>query len=206
MPSDKETPRNKVRSVIEARELSELPNELEARWRGDGYEEHSTRELADFFNKRILREAITATGSVPLDGELEDLYRLLHDDSVRSSESMQARERLEEYDINVDALQSDFVSHQTMYRYLKDVRQIDTSSPTKSTTELSNATRQAILRLNNRTKKVVTNNVEKLDDRDEFTVGDFDIYVNVQFSCSTCGTTRDITQILDQGGCDCRQN
>jgi hypothetical protein len=117
---------------------------------------------------------------------------------------MQARERLAQYGLDADAVLDDFVSHQTMYRYLKQHRGVDTTPERKSTAELVERTRQSLLRLNSRTQSVVTQNVEQLDEREEFTVGDFDVYVSVQLSCADCGTTREVTQLLDQGGCACR--
>lgn len=204
MASENDTPRNKVATVIRKRELDDLVDELEQRWTGEGFEEHSTRELTEFFNQTLIREAIEVSGSIPLDGEVENLYRLLSDDDIRSSSKIQAHERLAEEGIDAEELTNDFVSHQTMYRFLRDVRDVDTSTEQKSTDEIITATRQSIMRLNNRTKSVVNQNITKLDNRDEFEVGDFDIYVNVQLTCNDCGTTRDVTQILDQNGCDCQ--
>ncbi|MDS0280805.1 rod-determining factor RdfA [Haloarcula onubensis] len=206
MPSDDESPRNKVQSVIERRGLDGLEAELERRWEGDGFEEHSTRDLADAFNRTVLRDALNTVGEIPLDGEVENLHRLLTDDEVRSGNEMQARDRLAQHGLDADAVTSDFVSHQTMYRYLRDHRGVDTAPEATSTAELIERTRQSLLRLNSRTQSVVTQNVERLGGREGFTVGDFDIYVSVQLSCPDCGTTREVTQLLDQGGCGCQDD
>jgi hypothetical protein len=205
MESDTDTPRNKVQSVIEKRDLGDLVAELEQRWHGDGFEEHSTRELADFFNRTIVRQAIRSTGSIPLEGEVENFYRLLTDGEVRSGSAMQARDRLGEYGIDPTELEADFVSHQTMYRFLKNVRDIDTSSETKSLAEMISTTQESLRRLNSRTQAVVTRNIDQLNKREEFTVGDFDVFVNVQVACNDCGTTGDVIQLLDENGCECPQ-
>jgi len=204
MTDEDSKPRNKVAIVSTDRKLEDLPGELEQRWHGVGYDEHSVRELTDFFNRRVIEDAITATGEVPLDGEVANYYRLLTTEDIGTGSTVQARSRLSEYGVDPDALEADLVSHQTMYRYLKDVRGVDTSSERKSITELLESTRTAVRRLNSRTQTVVRRNIEQLNKRDEFTTGEFDILVNVQFTCTDCGKTGDVVQIMDNFGCDCK--
>jgi len=206
MATDGDPPRNKVQTVIERRGLEGLEAEIEQRWGGDGFAEHSTRDLSDFFNRTVLRDALSEAGEIPLDGEIENIYRLLIDDEVHSGNEMQARDRLASYGSDPEKVTQDFVSHQTMYRYLKDCRGIDTTPGTKSTAERIKQTRQSLLRLSSRTQSVVTQNVKQLNRRDDFHVGDFDVYVSVQLSCPDCGTTKELTQLLEQGGCECQDN
>ena len=202
MPTDNQ-PRNKVQSVIERRGLHDLETEVQRRWHGTGYKEHSTRELARFFNKTLLWKSISETGSISLDGEIENIYQLLTDEGVSAGSAAQARDRLREYGVDVEDLEGDFVSHQTMYRYLKDIVEVDTSKDKKSTNDLIEATQQSLQRLNSRTQSVATENIKQLANREEFQVGDFDIYVSTQFRCNDCGVTRDLKYILDHNGCDC---
>jgi len=204
MAGDTDTPRNKVQRVIEKRGLEGLAAELEQRWAGEDGPEHSTRELAEFFNQRVLRTALSNTGELPLDGEVENLYRLLTDDDVSTGESMQARDRLSQAGVDPDGVTDDFVSHQTVYRYLKHHRGIDTSQSSKSTTELLTSNRQLAIRLTNRTKSVIQKNIERLNQRDGFTVGDFDIFVSIRFACTDCGESCTVSQLLEQGGCECQ--
>jgi len=203
MVEDTDPPRNKVQTVINDRGLGGLGDELEQRWKGEGFNDHSTRELADHFNRTVIQSAIRDADEMPLEGEVENFYRLLTDDEARSGGALQARNRLGEYGIDVADLEDDFVSHQTMYRYLKQHRGIDTSSQRKTTAELIESTRQSLLRLNSRTQSVTTQNLEQFRQRKEFTLGDFDILVNIQVSCNDCGTRRELTKLLAEEGCDC---
>mgnify|MGYP000091377808 CR=1 FL=1 len=198
-----DTPRNKIQTIIDQRELDGLGEELEQRWNGVGFSEHSTRELADFFNQKLLRESITSSGSVSLDGEVENIYSLLTDEDTQPGNLVQARNRLSEYGLDAEALEDEFISHQTMYRYLRDVRNVNTSTPEKSLEELLTATRQSLQRLNSRTQSVVASNVDKLAKHDGFDVSDYDVLVNVQLTCNACGSTYEITQFIEQQGCDC---
>jgi hypothetical protein len=204
MTTDDETPRNKVQRVIEDRELTGLGAELEQRWRGTGYEEHSTRELTAVFNRRVIEQAIRAASEVPLDGEVENFYRLFTDEDVRSGEATQARSRLAEYGIDTEQLEADLVSHQTIYRFLKNIREIDTSSEPKSTDELIESTRESLRKLSSRTQSVATQNLSQLGNREDFAIGDFDVFVNIRVTCNDCGVSGEITQIIDENGCDCR--
>ena len=202
MPTDG-SPRNKVQQVIERRDLTGLGAELEQRWHGTGYEDHSTRDLTAVFNRRVIEQAIRAAGETPLDGEVETIHEMFTDDTVGSGDSMQARTRLTEYGIDADQLAADLVSHQTIYRFLKNVREIDTSSEAKSTADRIESTRRSLRKLESRIQSVAAQNLTQLNRRPEFTMGEFDIFVDVRVTCNDCGTSGEITQIIDEYGCEC---
>lgn len=86
--------RCKADRVIDEYGLLSMDERLAARWlRRDG-EAASLRELADFFNRDVLRAVMERNGVSPLDGEVENAYRLLTGD-VRPSERTRLRTRLE---------------------------------------------------------------------------------------------------------------
>lgn len=200
------SPRNKVQQIIEKRELTGLAEELEQRWHGTGYEDHSTRELTAVFNRRVIAQAIRSAGETPLDGEVANIHEMFTDDTVSSSDSMQARTRLAGYGVDPEQLAADMVSHQTMYRFLKNIRQIDTSTEPKSTADRIESTRRSLRKLESRTQSVSEQNLAQLRNRPEFTIGDFDVFVDVRVTCNDCGTSREITQIIDEYGCECNTN
>jgi len=98
------------------------------------------------------------------------------------------------------------VSHQTMYRFLKNNRDIDTSTEPKSTADRIDSTRRSLRKLQSRTQSVATQNLTQLNNRPEFTIGDFDIFVDIRVSCNDCGKSGEITQIIDDYGCDCSKS
>lgn len=195
---------DKVQKVINEWGLLEIGDELEQRWLGRARDEHSLRELAEYFNKQVLVEALTESGTVPLEGEVENLYHLLTGEDVNRASKIQTEQRLTELGIAVEDLTDDFVSHQTMYRYLKNHRGVQKQTEKQSTEELVDSVRRASTRLSNRLKTVIRKNLETLNNRSEFHIGEFDIYVDIQIACSECNTTRELSQILERNGCDCR--
>lgn len=62
------------------------------------------------------------------EGEVETLYALLTDEDVSDDDRLRARRRLEQDGIDVDALQDEFVSYQTIQRYLQDHRGASSTS------------------------------------------------------------------------------
>lgn len=194
---------NKVERVIERWNLPDLGDELERRWLGHGRDDHSLRELTEYFNKKILTEALTESGTVPLEGEIENFYELLTSEDVTKSDTLQAEQRLTQMGVNPDELSEDFISHQTMYRYLKNARNVQKQREQQPIEDVIETSRRTSIRLTNRLKSVVQKNLETLNRRSGFHIGDFDVYVDIQIVCSDCGTSRNLKQILEQSGCEC---
>lgn len=194
---------NKVERVIERWNLPDLGDELERRWLGHGRDDHSLRELTEYFNKKILTEALTKSGTVPLEGEIENFYELLTSEDVTKSDTLQAEQRLTQMGVDPDELSEDFISHQTMYRYLKNARNVQKQREQQPIEDVIETSRRTSIRLTNRLKSVVQKNLETLNRRNGFHIGDFDVYVDIQIVCSDCGTSRNLEQILEQSGCEC---
>lgn len=201
--AEKRSQGNKVKKVLQKWDLQELGPELERRWLGEGYEEHSLRDLATYFNKKILTEAFAEGGVVPLESEVENFYTLLTADQMSKADEIQAEQRLSDLGVDPDELRDDFVSHQTIYRYLENSRDAHKTRKQRSTEEMITATEQASSRLTNRLKAVVQKNLEVLAQHDGFSVGDFDVYIGITVSCSDCGASHGLTQLLARDGCDC---
>lgn len=203
MSADSLTPntRYKVGRVLSEYELDSLHEELADRWRGDGHEAQSLRELAEDINVALLRHAMTAAGLDPLDGEVENAYRLLRDDDVSAGERTQQRNRLEREGVHVEALEGDFVTHQAVHTYLTEAldvtKQVDGSDDPVETHD------QRINRLRSRTAAVTRNSIETLSNQGELTVGDHDVMVDVRVYCHDCGSQYSIAELLDNGGCAC---
>lgn len=193
----------KVRRVIESYELSGLGDELAARWVGDGYDRESLRSLADRFNRRLLAASMEQAGLSPLDGEVENSYRLLTDDDVSAGMRTQVERRLEREGIDIEQLRTDFVSHQAVHTYLTTDREIDPPGKRDSGDRLERD-RETIQRLRSRLSVVTENTVSRLDATDRLDVGDFSVLVDLQVVCGDCGTTYEISELFEQGGCDCR--
>ena len=193
--------RSKVGRVIEERELAGLGDELERRWTGDRGERQSLRELADWFNSRVTEAAMATAGEQVLDGEAANLYDLLTGDEVSGGTRTEAERRLARTGVDVDEVKRDFVSHQAIHTYLTDYRNVE--GPSNETERSVDDAIETIQRLRNRTNAVVERTAGALQNADEISVGDFDVFVDVRVSCNDCQRTYDVTDFLRNGGCDC---
>ena len=194
----------KVRRVIESYELAGLGEELAARWVGDGYDRESLRSLADRFNRRVLAAGMETAGLTPLDGEVDNTYRLLTDDEVSAGMRTQVERRLERDGVDIEQLRSEFVSHQAIHTYLTDDREVEPPGDDESTADRLARDRETIQRLQSRLEAVTENTVGRSAATDRLDIGEFSVLVDLQVVCADCGTTYDIAELFEAGGCDCR--
>lgn len=198
-----ETPneRYKVGRVLAKYGLEDLHAELPDRWLGEGRDAQSLRELAEAINVAVLRQAMESAGTEPLEGEAENAYRLLVDDDVSVGVRTQQRNQMEREGIDVDELESDFVTHQAVHTYLK--KALDVSKERDEDTDPLEKHEGRIQRLRSRTEAVTENSLDELVRAGHLDLGEHDTIVNVQVYCRDCGTQYDVSSLLQQGGCDC---
>ena len=175
---------------------------LRRRWVGANGREHSVRDLEVYFNTTLLERRLTAANVDVLDGEVENLYRLLSGDTSRGMET-QVRRQFERNGIDVEAIRDDFVSHQTIYRHLTDCLETDKDTAL-SRSERVERERTRIGRLQSKSEAVSDEALSRLCRSDAITLGSFEVIANFQVICDDCGVHREITDILQQGGCNCQ--
>jgi hypothetical protein len=194
--------RSKVGRLIEAYDLGEaVGDELEAKWLGEGRERVSLRDLAEEFNRRLLAAAMDEAEMNVIDGEIENLYRLLSADDVAPDARIDARRRLERNDVDVEQLESDFVTYQAIRSYLKKYRGVEYEEPTDE--DRVDRTTESLERLESRLGTVSENNLAQLRDADEITLGEFRIIVTADVYCEDCDAQFSVMELLRRGGCDC---
>lgn len=193
--------RTKVERVIDDYALEEWGARLEAEWVGDGTERTSLRDLADAFNRAVLRAALRDAGETVIDADVDHLYRTLTDDGVSRSDAVRKRRDLERAGVDVDAVQSDFVTHQAIHTYLTSVR--DATLPEEEPTDRLERKRATIERLTGRTQVVTDATLEELITAGRLTDRSYEVFVNVRAVCENCGTDYPVVELLERGGCDC---
>lgn len=189
----------KVGRVMTRWDLTGLDGEMAERWRAG---EASLRTLEREFNVAVLRAAARDAGMSPLEGEADNLHRLLTDDEVTSGMRVQARRRLENDGLDVDRVLSAFVSHQTVYNHLTGCLSVERESDDRDPVA---AAEDRIRPLQSRLEAVATDALESLGNDGDVTAGSLDVYVDVSVSCADCGTRRELGEFLDAGGCDCER-
>jgi hypothetical protein len=196
-------PSSKVARLISEYDLDGLGEELEIRWTGDGVERTSLRDLADYFNERLLERALIDAGMAALDSDVSTTYRNLTDDDVSTGVRTDARNRLESNGVDVDSLESDFVSYQAIRSYLTEYR--DAEYRRLSDEEKVEKDLQSIQRLMTRTLSVTEERIEKLTQTGRIDADGFEVLLDVQVLCQSCGEQYSISEFLEGRGCDCQR-
>lgn len=195
--------RYKVGRVVSEYGLDEFHRKLPDLWLGESGDPVSLRTLADRLNVAVLRRAMEQAGADPLDGEAENAYRLLTDDDVSAGVRTQQRNRLKRDGLDVESLESDFVTHQAVHTYLTEA--LDVSKELADETDPAEKHEQRIQRLRSRTEAVTDNSLAELRDADDLRLGSFNVVVDLQVFCRDCGTQYELGQLFENGGCDCEQ-
>lgn len=192
----------KVERVIDSYGLAGLADELERRWVGDGTETQSTRALATYFNKRVLAAAIDDSSVSLVTEDVSDIYEALTDETADHDTTL-TESRLRRGGVDVSDVRDDFISHQTIYRYLTDVRGAERTSPSDSD-RLANGS-ERIQRLQGRTTAVTEQTIDSLASNGIVSIGSFDVLTDVQVFCRDCGRSYDVTTFLQRTHCDCTE-
>ncbi|MXR51925.1 hypothetical protein GRX03_09970 [Halovenus sp. WSH3] len=189
----------KVGRVAADRNLA-VDGELVERWTGE--DRQSTRDLAEWFNKRVLRAALTEAGVPTKDGDIRAYHRLLTDDDVTSGDRIEARRELQREGVDTDTLDEQFVSHQTVYTHLTDCLDASLSTPTNEE-RIDDAT-TTVGRLQSRTEAVTSDTIERLAEHGALDIGAAEVFVTVQVACQECNRQYAVRELLDRGGCHCQ--
>ena len=197
-------PSSKVARLIAEYGLDGLGDELEARWTGDGVERTSLRDLADYFNERLLEQTLIDAGMNALESDVSTMYQNLTDDEVSTGVRTDTRSRLEQNGIDVDALESDFVSYQAIRSYLTEYR--DAEYRRLSDEEKVEKDLQSIQRLMTRTLSVTEERIEKLRETERIDADAFEVLLDVQVLCQSCGEQYSVSEFLESRGCDCQRD
>lgn len=204
MASDGRT-QGKVGRIIEKYDLDGFGAELEAYWTGEDDQQYSLRALADLFNRRVLEAAMSEAGVRSLEGEVENRYRLLTDDDVSAGMREQTRRELDRAGVDVGDVESDFVSHQSIYTYLTEHREATHPSSVERTPEERRERElDKIGALITRTSVVTRDSIDRLAGSEALSGGVSDVFVDVQVTCEACGRSMSATAFLEDGGCSCR--
>ena len=180
--------------------LESVHDELAAGWREEGA---SVRQLTARFNRQLLRAGFRRADRTPIDGEIDNLYRVLTDDDVDAGSRTQARERLRRNGVPIEEVEADFVSHQTIYRHLRNCLDISYDPEDRTVTDRVQNWRDRIRALRARTATVADRGVGSLSESGAIDVGSVDVLVDVSVTCNDCGEFYDLDDLLDRGGCEC---
>ena len=189
----------KVEKLINIYELAGLGDELVHSWTADGDERQSLRELAEQFNRQLLRATIDEAGLGPGRYDVEQTYRLLTTDEVSSGRRTRIRRRLQQDGVDVEHLETNFVSHLAIRTYLRH------RGATRSETADDQVTKetQRIQRLQSRATTVTESKLDQLRTTDRIAVGNYRVHTEIHVFCEECETRYDVSELLSQKSCAC---
>jgi len=196
---------SKVAQLLDEYDLGDsFGDELERLWTADDDRRKSLRDLAELFNQRLLESALRATGASTVDGEIDNLYRLLTDDDVSSGMRTEAQARLEREGVDVVQLERDFVSYQAIRSYLTEYRNAEYEGPSES--ERTDSVLDTIQNLRARLRTITESSLDRLRSTGRITLGNFRLFVDVSVLCEDCGSQYGVVDLLERGGCDCERS
>jgi hypothetical protein len=191
----------KVGRVADAANL-DIDGELIDRWTGD--DRQSTRDLADWFNRQLLASTLTEAGVRTKDGEVQNYYRLLTDSDVTSGDRTETRRELAQAGVDIETIDEQFVSHQTIHSHLTECLDGSLSEPTPAARLDDAAT--TLGQLQSRTEAVTADTIARLADHDALDIDTPDVVVSVQVACTSCNRQYSVRRLLDRGGCHCEDS
>lgn len=191
---------SKVARLIDQYELAELGDEIESEWTKEGSDRRSLRDLADYFNRELLRTALREANVQTLDGEVENFYRLLTDDSTSEADRTRVRRQLERDGIDVERIESEFVSYQAIRTYLQKHRgasyEADNGEPVERL-------RTAVAQLQNKLATVTQSRLERVTDSDALEIRNPTVITEVHVACTDCGRQMRVSELTEETNCDC---
>ncbi|WP_369335250.1 rod-determining factor RdfA [Natrialba sp. PRR66] len=196
----------KIGRNIERYNLDELNSELQ---RQRNTEDASLRTLANYINERVLEAALAeaetdltdvAYGAVSADDALSAVYNTLASDTAPADREARVRKRFEQNGIDLEAIESDWVTHPTVRSHLNDCLHIDTSHTTKITAETA---RNTIEWARTRCARVVEQTISRLVSAEIISIRDHEVSVTIQITCPDCGSTYRFGELLKHESCAC---
>lgn len=184
--------RCKVCRVLDERGMERYESQLVEQWSADRGQRKGYRKLATWLNVLMLRRAMDRAGLSTLGDEAASKYeRLTGDDATVAAE---VRNSLRNSGIDVDALESDFVSYGVVGKHLREC--LDEERETTSTEWEP----EAIEIARSQAEKKVREAVQTLVNKDKLEAGgDVEITVSIELECDECHTRVPVDRALRRG-------
>jgi hypothetical protein len=186
----------KVERVAEAYGLEGLDAELRRRREQNDATLH---ELAAYLNERVTAVALSAAG-VELDAEPGTVYAALENsDDLDIGRRDEIREAMAGH-LDIDRLRTDYTSHETIRKHLKDHLDVSTS---RGSIETVQELEDALQTYEQQYETAVASALERAAERGLLSGGDFGVF-STRVECRECSTTYRLDELLASGGCDCQ--
>lgn len=177
--------------------LSDVDSRLVERWQSGV----SVRQLTDELNRDVIESALDAANVGNVTWSRTPVYEALHTDELSEAEEIEIRRELDRAGVDVEQLASDLVSHQTVYRHLKQC--LDASKGDDPTPEeRRKKARDTVYALQQRMESVTESTIDTLQSAGVTDLGDPEVLVTLRIVCDDCGRSIDFETAIDEG-CNC---
>lgn len=187
----------KVGRLTDSHGLEEIDDWLVADWQSGT----SVRDLTAAFNEELVESHLANADVSLLDWDPTRVIEALDANSDTDAEGIEAQRALERAGFDPDALESDRVSHQTIYRHLTDCLDASVDAELDDDERLEN-TRETVFALQRRTELVTNSRLESLDAAGVTDLGDPEAIVDIQVVCRDCGESMAFDSALAES-CNC---
>ena len=168
----------------------------------------SFRTLAEYFNQQIVARAIDEadighgrTIHAALTGEdlAEEVYTVLRGSESTDVKRAEVRARLSDAGVDVETLESAFVSHVTLRSHLQDCVDVAPDEPLPPFDQTINTTQGA----RSRAVNVIQSTIDRAVTNGQLETRALDVDVSIQLTCQECGDTFYLSELLDKRRCSC---
>lgn len=196
---DRSTYHCKVCRVIDERHITNGDDRLLTRWHGDGTQRMGYRKLARWLNVTMLRQEMDQVGITTLGGEAESKYDRLRGNNP--TVAVEIRETLEAEGINMEQLESDFVSYGVIRTHIKECLGGDREETS------SDWERESIEIARDLATKKTTEAVTSLLNKGTLeSSGDISVDLAIALECELCHARIPLERSLRRGYiCDCNR-
>ncbi|WP_137285850.1 rod-determining factor RdfA [Halorussus salinisoli] len=187
----------KVESVRTDYGLQYRDDQLVQKWQSGV----SVRKLTENLNKDIIEAALSAANVTQHQWSRSPVYEALTTDELSEAEEIEIRRELDRAGVDVEQLSSDLVSHQTVYRHLKQCLGA-TKDDSQTPDERRQKAKDTVFALQQRLETVTESTLETLQSAGIADLGETDVLVDLNVVCSDCGRSMGFeTAVRD--GCSC---
>jgi hypothetical protein len=180
----------KVGRVTDQYELDGVDEWLVADWQSGT----SVRDLTTAFNEDLVESHLASADVSLLEWDPGRVLDALGGDDG-DSETIEGRRALERAGVDVEALEADLVSHQTIYRHLTNCLDASVDADLDADERRENA-RETVFALQRRTELVTNSRLDGLQAAGVTELGDPDAIVDVQVVCRDCGQSMPFERAL----------
>jgi hypothetical protein len=123
---------------------------------------------------------------------------------VTSGDRTETRRELAQAGVDIETIDEQFVSHQTIHSHLTECLDGSLSEPTPAARLDDAAT--TLGQLQSRTEAVTADTIARLADHDALDIDTPDVVVSVQVACTSCNRQYSVRRLLDRGRCHCEDS